>query len=85
MSTESTIWNLVVSKQTDESVREFLASEEGRGFGDLSHFIQDAVRKYIFETTVRAVHEKNANVSQEEIEAAVEEALAWARRSGSGS
>ena len=52
---------------------------EGSGNGDLSLFVEEAVKKHIFETTLRAVREKNANVSQEEIDAAVEESLAWAR------
>jgi hypothetical protein len=85
MARESTIWNLVVSKQIDESAREFLASEGGKRYRNLSHFVEEAVRKHIFDTTLRAVHEKNASVSQEEIETAVEEALAWARKSRSGS
>ena len=79
MATTSTSWNLVVSKETDESVRQFLASQEGSGNGDLVLFVEEAVKKHIFETTLRAVREKNANVSQEEIDAAVEESLAWAR------
>jgi len=79
MATATTRWNLVVSKQTDQSLRQFLAAEGGGKKGDLSRFVEKAVRKQIFETTLRAVREKNANVSQEEIEAAVEESLAWAR------
>jgi hypothetical protein len=81
MATTSTSWNLVVSKETDESVRQFLASEEGRGNGDLSLFVEDAVRKQIFESTLRAVREKNAKVDLEFLEQAVDEALAWARQS----
>jgi hypothetical protein len=79
MATTSRCWNLVVSQETDESVRQFLASENGKDNGDLSLFVEDAVKKHIFETTLRAVREKNAKVSQEEIETAVEESLAWAR------
>jgi hypothetical protein len=79
MATTSTPWNLVVSKETDDSVRQFVASENRGGNGDLSLFVEEAVKKHIFETTLRAVREKNASVSQQEIEAAVEESLAWAR------
>jgi hypothetical protein len=67
MSTTTTRWNLVVSKQTDRDLRQLLASE-GRGKkGELSRFVEEAVSKH------------NANVPPEEIEAAVEESLAWAR------
>jgi hypothetical protein len=81
MSATTTRWNLVVSKQTDRDLRQFLANhtEDGGKKGALSRFVEDAVKKEIFETTLRAVHEKNANVSQEEIDTAVEESLAWAR------
>ena len=79
MSAATVRWNLVVSKKIDTGLRQFLASRGGGKKGDLSRFVEEAVKKHIFETTLRAVHEKNANVSQEEIDAAVEESLAWAR------
>lgn len=79
MSTATTRWNLVVSKQTDKDLRQLLASE-GRGKkGELSRFVEEAVRKHIFDTALKAAHEHNADVPFEEIEAAVEESLAWAR------
>ena len=79
MSTATTRWNLVVSTKIDQSLREFLASQ-GRGKkGDLSRFVEEAVNKHIFDSALRAAHEANANVDPEEIEAAVEESLAWAR------
>ena len=81
MTTASTCWNLVVSKETDESVRQFLASEDGGRNRDLSLFVEDAVRKQIFETTLRAIREKNADVDPEFLDQAVDEALAWARQS----
>ncbi|MGO9436077.1 MAG: ribbon-helix-helix domain-containing protein [Terracidiphilus sp.] len=79
MATDTTRWNLVVSKQTDKSLRQFLAAEGGGKKGDLSRFVEEAVKKRIFDTALKAVHEHNADVPQEEIEAAVEESLAWAR------
>jgi 3-hydroxyacyl-CoA dehydrogenase len=79
MSTATTRWNLVVSKKIDQSLREFLA-QQGRGRkGDLSRFVEEAVNRHIFDTALRAVHEANANVDPEEIDAAIEESLAWAR------
>ncbi len=79
MSTDTVRWNLVVSKQTDQSLRQFLANGGGGKKGDLSRFVEEAVKKHIFDSALRAVHEHNANVPAEEIEAAVEESLAWAR------
>ena len=79
MSTATTRWNLVVPKELDKSLRQFLANE-GRGKkGDLSRFVTEAVKKHIFDTALETVHEHNASVPLEEIEAAVEESLAWAR------
>jgi hypothetical protein len=79
MSTATTRWNLVVSKETDKSLRQFLAYE-GRGKkGELSRFVEEAVNKHIFDTALKAAHEANANVDPEELEAAIEESLAWAR------
>ena len=78
-STTTTRWNLVVPKELDKSLRQFLANEGGGKKGDLSRFVTDAVKKHIFDATLKKVHEHNANVPFEEIEAAVEESLAWAR------
>jgi len=79
MATNTTRWNLVVPKELDKSLRQFLANQ-GRGKkGDLSRFVAEAVNKHIFEATTEAIHARNANVPFEEIEAAVEESLAWAR------
>jgi hypothetical protein len=79
MATATTRWNLVVSKQTDKSLRQLLANE-GRGKkGDLSRFVEDAVKKQIFDTALKAAHEHNADIPLEEIESIVEESLAWAR------
>lgn len=81
MSTATTRWNLVVSKQTDRDLRQHLANytEDGGKKGALSRFVEDAVKKHIFETAAQRIKERNANVPLEEIEAAVEESLAWAR------
>ena len=79
MSTNTTRWNLVVSKQTDQSLRQLLANE-GRGKkGDLSRFVEDAVRKQIFDTASRAAKEHNKDLAPEELDAMIEESLIWAR------
>ena len=73
-------WNLVVSQETDNSLRQFLASQ-GRGRkGELSRFVEDAVRARIFETEAAQAKAKNHGRSLEEIQQAVDEALEWARR-----
>lgn len=75
---ESIRWTVKVSKDTDISVRTFLAQRGGKK-GDLSKFIEDAVRWRIFEQTVSTTKARNASVSLREIESAVDEALAAVR------
>jgi hypothetical protein len=79
MSTATTRWNLVVSKQLDKSLRQFLADQGRSKKGELSRFVEEAVNKHIFDTALMAAHEQNANVDPAELDAAIEESLAWAR------
>ena len=73
-------WNLVVSRRTDDAVREFLASEPP-GQGDaLSLFVEEAVQARLFDLTVANLRQQNAHLSADEIMDAVDEALEWVRR-----
>jgi hypothetical protein len=67
-------WTLNVSKETDIALRTFLAHQGARK-GDLSKFVEDAVRWRVLDRTVSDVKSKNAHVSPEELQAAIEEAL----------
>jgi len=67
-------WTVKVSKDTDVSLRSFLA-QRGLKKGDLSKFIERAVQKEVFAQTVAGVQARNANVPDEEIERAIEDAL----------
>jgi hypothetical protein len=78
MGTAATRWNLVVSTETDFALRQFLASEGGGRKGDLSKFVEDAVRARVFELSAKRAREENKGRSKREIEAAVAEALEWA-------
>ena len=79
MSLTQTRWNLVVSKEIDQSLREFLAHQGRAKKGELSRFVEEAVNKHIFDTALQSARANNADAPFEEIEAAAEEALAWAR------
>lgn len=79
MSTTSTRWNLVVSKEIDRSLRQFLASEGRSKKGELSRFVEEAVNKHIFDTALKAAREHNADVDPDELDEIIEESLAWAR------
>ena len=70
-------WNVVVSEDTDRTVRSHPA-RIGGGKGDLSHLVDRAVREReaIFRETVEAVHERNRRLSAEEAQAIADEAVA---------
>ncbi len=57
-----------------------LLARQGGRKGDLSRFIEDAVRERLFEQTASMIKDDNANYGPEQIDSAVDEALAWARR-----
>ena len=75
---ETIRWTVKVSKSTDRSLRSHLA-QKGLKKGDLSKFIEEAVRWREFHQTVEDTKARNANAPQEEIEAAIEEALTAGR------
>jgi hypothetical protein len=79
MSTTTTRWNLVVSKQTDKDLRQLLASVGRSKKGEISRFVEEAVNKHIFDSALMAAREHNKDVAPDELDAAIEESLAWAR------
>jgi hypothetical protein len=79
MPQTATRWNLVVTVETDTELRQFLASEGGGKKGDLSKFVEDAVKARIFQLSAERAKTANDHLSAAEIEAAVAEALTWAR------
>ena len=73
-------WNIAVSSDTDQSLRMFLASQGGGRKGDLSRFIEEAVRAHILELTAEQAKAANSSVSESELTSVVDEALQWADR-----
>lgn len=71
-------WNIAVSPDTDQALRVFLANQGGRK-GDLSRFVEEAVRTHILELTAEQAKAANANVDENDLSAMVEEAIEWAR------
>ena len=76
---ETVRWNVAVSAEIDQSLRIFLASRGGGRKGDLSKFIEEAVRARILELTAEQAKAANANTAESDLADAVEEALQWAR------
>ena len=72
-------WNIAVSPDTDQSLRMFLASQGGGRKGDLSRFIEEAVRAHILELTAEQAKAANVDVSESDLTRIVGEAVQWAR------
>lgn len=68
-------WNIAVSADNDQSLQLYLASQ-GRGKkGDLSRFIEEAVRAHILELTAEQAKAANADVDESDLTAIVRESL----------
>ena len=74
-------WNVAVSPDIDRSLRMFLASQGKGKKGDLSKFIEEAVRTQILDLTVQRAKAATAHMSETEVLALVDEAVDWARKS----
>ena len=77
-----TRWNLSIPDETDRAVRAFLSRNEDQ-VGDLSQFVNDAVRRRVMELTVSRVKDRNARYDQSEILALIDEEVAAVRESRS--
>jgi len=71
-------WSLVVSKETDVSLRTYLA-QNGKRKGDLSKFVEEAVRWRVLDKAVAETKAQNTHVPPEELEAAIDEAVKFVR------
>jgi hypothetical protein len=79
MSEESTRWTIVVDKATDINLRSHLAAR-GMKKGDLSKYVEGAVKKVILEETLAEFRKGFEHMTTEEVETLVDEAVTWARR-----
>ena len=67
-------WSLNVSAETDIDLRTYLA-QQGTKKGDISKFVEQAVRRDILLRTLDEVQTQNADVASAEIEAAITSVL----------
>ena len=73
-----TRWHLSISEQTDRAVRTFLARTGGKK-GDLSRFVDEAVRRRVLDLTVRQIKDRNAGQDQQAILNLIDEEVDTAR------
>jgi hypothetical protein len=77
---DSVRWNIAVSPATDQSVRMFIAAQCGAREGDLSRFIEEAVRTYLLQKTVEQAKSAANGMGESELNALIDEAVQWARK-----
>jgi hypothetical protein len=77
-----TRWTVSVSKETDISVRSFLA-QRGMKKGDLSKFIEEAVKWRVLDQTMAEVRSKFADMPVAELESLIDEAITAVRKAKS--
>jgi hypothetical protein len=73
-----TRWNLKVSRETDIALRTLLATRGGKK-GDMSRFVEDAVKREVLGEMVRDLHAQNADADPAEVEQLIEQELAAVR------
>ena len=82
MPDDTTRWTVSVSKETDISVRSFLA-RRGMKKGDLSKFIEEAVKWRVFDQTLTEVRGKFADLPPADLDSLIEEAVTASREAKS--
>lgn len=71
-------WNIKVSKETDLTLRTYLGSR-GMRKGDLSKFIEEAVRWRVFHRTVQDIKARNADADPDELQGLIDDAVCEVR------
>ncbi len=74
MEEQAVRWNIKVSKETDLTLRTFLGAR-GMKKGDLSKFIEEAVRWRVFHRTVQDLKAGNADADPDELQRIVDDAV----------
>jgi hypothetical protein len=69
----TTRWTVSVSRDTDIALRSFLA-QRGMKKGDLSKFIEEAVKWRVLDQTIAEVRGKFADIPPTELQAMIDEA-----------
>ncbi|MQM32060.1 MAG: hypothetical protein CRU78_16740 [Candidatus Accumulibacter phosphatis] len=76
---DTTRLTVTFSRETDLALRAFLGAQ-GMRKGDLSKFIEDAVRWRMFDQAVQGMKARNADIDPDDLQAAIDEACATVRQ-----
>jgi hypothetical protein len=77
---ESVRWTIKVSPDTDLSLRTFLGAQ-GMKKGDISKFVEDAVRWRMLDRTVQGIKERNQDIRPEDLNSIIDQAVSSVRSS----
>lgn len=77
-SKETARWNLSINKETDIAVRTFLA-RSGFKKGDLSAFVEEAVRWRVWDQTLQEARDGFGDLSPDDVASLADEAIASVR------
>ena len=72
-------WNIKVSRDTDLALRTFLGAQ-GSKKGDISKFVEDAVRAHVFIRTVQDIKTRNADTDPDELQGIIDAAVRSVRQ-----
>jgi hypothetical protein len=75
---EAVRWTIKVSTDTDRALRGYLGAQ-GTKKGDLSKFVEDAVRWRMLDRAVQAVKDRTQDTSPELLQALIDEAVGAVR------
>jgi len=78
MGDEAVRWNIKVSKDTDLTLRTYLGAQ-GAKKGDLSKFIEEAVRWHVFHRSVQDIQKRNAETDPDELQRIIDETVGEVR------
>ena len=74
-------WNITIPEGTDRTVRVFHSRNSGKK-GGLSRFVDEAVRRRVFDLTIQQVKDRNVEYCQTEILELVEDEVMAGRSAG---
>jgi hypothetical protein len=77
---ESVRWTIKVSPDTDLSLRTFLGAQ-GMKKGDISKFVEDAVRWRMLDRTVQRIKDRNQDIPPADLNSIIDQAVSSVRAS----
>jgi hypothetical protein len=71
---EAVRWNIKVSRETDLTLRTFLGTR-GMKRGDLSKFIEQAVRAHVFHRSVQDIKARNIDTNPDQLQSLIDDTV----------